>query len=81
MRPRAFGARPPRLEHPSAHEPQWLTRPGDSRRQGVLADYEAVADIDALARGIGPAVAHLVAISKQRKRTRGRRGSSLVANV
>lgn len=47
----------------------------------VLADYEAVADIEALARGIGPAVARLVAISKQRKRTRGRRGSSLVANV
>lgn len=48
---------------------------------GVLADYEAVADIDALARGIELAVARLVAISKQRKRTRGRRGLSLVVNV
>lgn len=48
---------------------------------GVLADYEAVADIDALARGIEQAVAHLVSISKQRKRIHGRRGLTLVANV
>lgn len=48
---------------------------------GVLADYDAVADIDALARGIELAVAHLVAISKQRKQIRGRRGLSLVASV
>lgn len=48
---------------------------------GVLADYEAVADIDALARGIELAVARLVSISKQRKRIHGRRGLSLVANV
>lgn len=48
---------------------------------GVLADYEAVSDIDALARGIELSVAHLVAISKQRKQTRGRRGLSLVVNV
>jgi len=45
---------------------------------GVLADYEAVADIDALARGIELAVARLVAISKHRKKIRGRRGLSLV---
>jgi diacylglycerol O-acyltransferase / wax synthase len=32
---------------------------------GVLADYEAVADIDALARGIELTVARLVSISKQ----------------
>lgn len=48
---------------------------------GVLADYEAVADIDALARGIEQAVAHLVAISKQRKRIHSRRGLTLVANI
>ncbi|MGH7041932.1 MAG: WS/DGAT/MGAT family O-acyltransferase [Acetobacteraceae bacterium] len=47
---------------------------------GVLADYDAVADIDALARGIEVAVAHLVAISKHRKQIRGRRGLSLVVN-
>ena len=47
---------------------------------GVLADYDAVADIDALARGIELAVARLVAISKHRKRIRGRRGLSLVVN-
>lgn len=48
---------------------------------GILADYEAVADIDALARGIELAVARLVAISKQRKRIHGRRGLTLVVNV
>lgn len=48
---------------------------------GVLADYEAVADIDALASGIELAVARLVAISKQRRKSRGRRGLSLVVNV
>lgn len=48
---------------------------------GVLADYEAMADIDALARGIELAVAHLVAISKQRKKICGRRSLSLVVNV
>lgn len=44
---------------------------------GVLAHYEAVED---LARGIELAVAHLVAISKQRKRIHGRRGLTLIAN-
>lgn len=48
---------------------------------GVLADYDAVADIDALAHGIELAVARLVAISKQRRKIRGRRGLSLVAGV
>nr|WP_302621623.1 hypothetical protein [Mycobacterium malmoense] len=48
---------------------------------GVLADYEAVADIDALASGVELAVARLVAISKQRRKIRGRRGLSLVVNV
>lgn len=48
---------------------------------GVLADYEAVADIDALASGIELAVARLVAISKQRRKIRGRRGLSFVVNV
>lgn len=48
---------------------------------GVLADYDAVSDIDALARGIELAVARLVAISKQRKQIRGRRGLTLVSNM
>lgn len=48
---------------------------------GILADYDAVADIDALTGGIELAVARLVAISKQRKLIRGRRGLSLVVNV
>lgn len=48
---------------------------------GVLAGYEAVADIDALASGIELAVARLVVISKQRRKIRGRRGLSLVVNV
>ncbi|TVS77737.1 WS/DGAT/MGAT family O-acyltransferase [Mycobacterium helveticum] len=48
---------------------------------GILADYDTVADIDALARGIEVAVARLVAISKKRKTLRGRRGMSLVGNV
>lgn len=47
---------------------------------GIVADYDAVADIDALARGIEVAVARLVAISKKHKPARGRRGLSLVVN-
>jgi diacylglycerol O-acyltransferase / wax synthase len=41
---------------------------------GILADYDVVADVENLARGIETAVARLVAISKRRKasRTRGR---------
>jgi len=34
---------------------------------GILADYDVVADVDQLARGIEAAVANLVAISKRRK--------------
>lgn len=48
---------------------------------GVLAGYEAVADIDALASGIELAVTGMVAISKQRRKIRGRRGLSLVVSV
>ena len=47
---------------------------------GILADYDSVADIDALARGIEVAVARLVTISKKRKPVRGRRKLSLVVN-
>ncbi len=45
---------------------------------GILADYETVPDIDALARGIEIAVARLAASSKQRRATTDRRGLSLV---
>ena len=45
---------------------------------GILADYDAVADVDQLARGIEAAVAHLVAISKRRKNPRIRGRLSLV---
>lgn len=45
---------------------------------GVLADYDAVADIDALTDGIEDAVARLVAISKGQKKSRDRRGLHLV---
>lgn len=48
---------------------------------GILADYDAVADVDELARGIEVAVARLVASSKRRKQSRDRRGLSLVVNV
>ncbi|WP_343708579.1 wax ester/triacylglycerol synthase family O-acyltransferase [Mycobacterium sp.] len=48
---------------------------------GILADYDAVADVDALARGIEVAVARLVASSKRRTAPRDRRGLSLVANA
>lgn len=48
---------------------------------GILADYDAVVDVDALARGIEVAVARLVASSQKRKPVRDRRGLSLVVNV
>ncbi|MGH3970381.1 MAG: WS/DGAT/MGAT family O-acyltransferase [Mycobacterium sp.] len=48
---------------------------------GILADYEAVADVDELARGIEAAVARLVASSKRRKQARDRRGLSVVASA
>ena len=48
---------------------------------GILADYDAAADVDELARGIEVAVARLVASSKRRNPARDRRGLSLVVNV
>lgn len=45
---------------------------------GILADYDGVADVDELARGIEAAVRRLVAISKRRKTSRGRGPLSLV---
>ncbi|SON62759.1 putative diacylglycerol O-acyltransferase tgs1 [Mycobacterium simulans] len=45
---------------------------------GILADYDVVADVDELARGIEAAVARLVAISKRRKASRTRGPLSLV---
>lgn len=45
---------------------------------GILTDYDVVADVDQLARGIETAVARLVAISKRRKASRARRTLSLV---
>ncbi|WP_204803824.1 WS/DGAT/MGAT family O-acyltransferase [Mycobacterium riyadhense] len=45
---------------------------------GILADYDVVADVDDLARGIEAAVARLVAISKRRKASRTRGPLSLV---
>lgn len=48
---------------------------------GILADYDAVADVDELAHGIEVAVARLVARSKRRKHARDRRGLSVVVNV
>ena len=48
---------------------------------GILADYDAVADVDELAGGIEVAVARLVVRSKRRKHARDRRGLSVVVNV
>lgn len=48
---------------------------------GILADYDAVADVDALARGIEVAVSRLVASSKKHTPARDRRGLTLVVNV
>lgn len=45
---------------------------------GILADYDRVADVDELARGIEAAVARLVAISKRRKNHYARGPLSLV---
>jgi diacylglycerol O-acyltransferase len=45
---------------------------------GILADYDVVADVDQLARGIEAAVARLVAISKRRKNPPTRGQLSLV---
>jgi diacylglycerol O-acyltransferase / wax synthase len=48
---------------------------------GILADYDASADVDELARGIEVAVERLVASSKRRKPARGRGGLSLVVSA
>jgi diacylglycerol O-acyltransferase / wax synthase len=48
---------------------------------GILADFDAMPDIDELARGIEAAVARLVAISKRRKPARDHRGLSLVVSA
>lgn len=45
---------------------------------GILTDYDAVGDVDQLARGIEAAVARLVAISKRRKARRTKGPLSLV---
>lgn len=45
---------------------------------GILADYDAPADVDELARGIEAAIARLVSISKRRKVSRTRGPLSLV---
>ena len=43
---------------------------------GITADYDAAPDVDELADGIEQAVARLVAISRERLRTRGRKPPS-----
>ncbi|GBE64352.1 putative diacyglycerol O-acyltransferase tgs1 [Mycobacterium sp. MFM001] len=48
---------------------------------GILADFDAVPEVDEIARGIEAAVARLVAGSKRRKTAYGRRGLSLVINA
>ena len=48
---------------------------------GILADYDALADVDELASGIEVAVARLVASSKRRNPARGRRGLSVVVSA
>ncbi|MGH3560794.1 MAG: wax ester/triacylglycerol synthase family O-acyltransferase, partial [Mycobacterium sp.] len=48
---------------------------------GILADFDAVPDVDELARGVETAVARLVARSKWRRPGRDRRGLSLVVNA
>lgn len=48
---------------------------------GILADFNAVPDVDELARGVEIAVARLVASSRRRKPSRDRRGLALVVNT
>ena len=48
---------------------------------GILADFDAVPEVDEIARGVERAVARLVAISKKRKAGRDRRGLSLVVSA
>lgn len=53
---------------------------GDDLYFGILADFDAVPDIDELARGVQVAVDRLVAASKRRKTARHRHGLQLVVN-
>ncbi|BBU21724.1 WS/DGAT/MGAT family O-acyltransferase [Mycobacterium xenopi] len=48
---------------------------------GILADFDAVPDIDELARGVEAAVGRLVASSKRRQRRREQRRLSLVVSA
>ena len=48
---------------------------------GILADFDAVPDVDELARGVEVAVARLVASSRRRKPAADRRGLALVVNT
>ncbi|MDD7814045.1 wax ester/triacylglycerol synthase family O-acyltransferase [Mycobacterium sp. CSUR Q5927] len=59
-----------------------ILRYADELFFGILADYDAVADADELARGIEAAVARLLARSKRPRRSgRDRHGLALVVNV
>jgi hypothetical protein len=48
---------------------------------GILADFDAVPDVDELAHGIEVAVARLVACSKRRRAARDHGGLSLVVSA
>jgi hypothetical protein len=48
---------------------------------GILADFDAVPDVDELARGIEVAVARLVTRSKRRKVAHDQGGLSLVVSA
>ena len=48
---------------------------------GILADFDAVPDVDELARGVEIAVARLVASSRRRRPARDRSGLALVVNT
>lgn len=57
-----------------------ILRYADELFFGILADFDTVADIDELARGVETAVARLLVRSKRRRRSRDRHGLSLVVN-
>lgn len=48
---------------------------------GILADFDAVPDVDELARGVETAVGRLLAAGRRRKRIRDNHGLSLVAGA
>ncbi|MGB3894744.1 MAG: WS/DGAT domain-containing protein, partial [Mycolicibacter sinensis] len=59
-----------------------ILRYADELFFGILADYDAVADADELARGIEAAVRRLLVRSKRPRRSgRDRHGLALVVNV